>query len=333
MNTRIIKFNVLIALSAALIFIPFLGGVHLFDWDEVNFAESAREMIVTRNFLDVQINFHPFWEKPPMFIWFQVLSMKMFGINEFAARLPNAICGIFTLLILFNAGRKLVNENFGLLWVMMYLCSVLPNLYFKSGIIDPWFNLFIFIAIYFFSLFSSPGAALNKKILFAASAFFIGLAILTKGPVALLIFFLTLSIYYIITKFKSFPSFTELVIFFIVLIITGGFWFIIEIINGRIDVVKDFIEYQVRLFSTGDAGHGGFLLYHFIVLFIGVFPASVFALPVFRKKFCPENNDLLHFRFNMLILFWVVLILFTIVKTKIVHYSSLFIFLLLFLVH
>ena len=35
----------LIALFAALLFIPFLGRVHLFDWDEINFAECSREMI------------------------------------------------------------------------------------------------------------------------------------------------------------------------------------------------------------------------------------------------------------------------------------------------
>jgi len=57
-----IKINWLIAAAAALLFVPFLGGVHLFDWDEINFAEAAREMIVTGDYLTVQINFQPFWE-------------------------------------------------------------------------------------------------------------------------------------------------------------------------------------------------------------------------------------------------------------------------------
>lgn len=45
---------------AALLFIPFLGAIHLFDWDEINFAECAREMIVSHNYSRVQINFQPF---------------------------------------------------------------------------------------------------------------------------------------------------------------------------------------------------------------------------------------------------------------------------------
>src|SRR6266542_5297254 len=141
--------QLLIVIVASLLFIPFLGHVHLFDWDEINFAEAAREMIVTKNYLSVQIDYLPFWEKPPLFIWMQVLSMKVFGINEFAARFPNAVCGIVTLLVLFNIGRKLVSNNFGLVWGLVYTCSILPFFYFKSGIIDPWFNLFIFLGVYY----------------------------------------------------------------------------------------------------------------------------------------------------------------------------------------
>jgi hypothetical protein len=84
----------------------------------------------------------------------------------------------------------------------------------------------------------------------------------------------------------------------------------------------DFINYQIRLFTTQDAGHGGFLLYHFVVLLLGVFPASVFALPLLLKHI-PANTLQVLFQRWMIILFWTVLILFTIVKTKIVHYSSL----------
>ena len=325
------KINYSIALLAALIFIPLLGAVNLFDWDEINFAESAREMIVSGDYLNVQINFQPFWEKPPLFIWMQVFSMKIFGINEFAARFPNAVCGIVTLLILFNTGRRFAGKKFGIFWVFAYGCSLLPNLYFKSGIIDPWFNLFIFTGIYFFSEFINSVSERQKYMRLILSAIFIGLAILTKGPVALIIYLLVVFIYYIIKKFKGFPSFGQVLIFVFALSVVGGFWFILQILQGRMDVVREFIVYQVRLFSTKDAGHGGFFLYHFVVLLIGVFPASILALPAFKRKYFDGNNQQERFRLIMLILFWTVLILFTIVKTKIVHYSSLCYFPLTFL--
>ena len=73
----------IITVLAALFFLPFLGHVHLFDWDEINFAECAREMLITGDYLRPQINYAPFWEKPPLFIWFQAISMHFFGVNEY----------------------------------------------------------------------------------------------------------------------------------------------------------------------------------------------------------------------------------------------------------
>ncbi|HYW96098.1 MAG TPA: glycosyltransferase family 39 protein [Bacteroidales bacterium] len=307
-------------LAGLVLFIPFLGGVHLFDWDEINFAESAREMLATGDYLTVKINFLPFWEKPPLFIWMQVVSMKLFGINAFAARFPNAICGVFSLMALFYAGRKIFNETFGLLWMLVYAGSILPFFYFKSGIIDPWFNLFIFLGITRFSYYFIYEQKRLQNIIL--SAFFIGLAILTKGPVALLILILVFGVFLIYQRFRISTSFRDVAVFILVLAFTGGFWFILQIMNGNYQIIKDFIIYQVRLFSTHDAGHRGFLLYHFVVLFAGVFPASILALPVIFKK--PGRYDEQNlFGLWMKMLFWTVLILFTIVQTKIVHYSSL----------
>ena len=329
---------------AALFFIPFIGRLHLFDWDEINFAESAREMIVSKNYLTVQIDFRPFWEKPPLFIWMQVLAMKVFGINEFAARLPNALCGISTLLVIYGIGRKLYHHRFGLWWVLIYASSILPQFYFRSGIIDPWFNLFIFISTWFFvrftdvSLLNSRG---HRNLFAALSGFFIGLAVLTKGPVALLVFGLVAVVFYLPGAWQRFrrktsvPAFPGLnaggfLLFCLAALLTGGFWFILQVIQGHSDMVLKFIIYQVRLFTIPDAGHGGHWSYHFWILLIGVFPASLFALKSFRLNSEDTDSRRLFHR-AMLILFWVVLILFSIVKTKIVHYSSLCYFPLTFL--
>jgi len=316
------KFNnyILISLLGLILYVPFLGSVHLFDWDEINFAESAREMLVTSNFLDVQINYEIFWEKPPLFIWLQALSMRIFGVNEFAARLPNALVGIATLLVLFGIGKKLFNEKFGWIWLSSYALSVLSFLYFKSGIIDPLFNLFIFLGIYQFILFSQEDG--SKWYRTGFSAFFIGLGILTKGPVALLLFLLTAFIYMIFRKkYKKFLDFKIIIWYITILSIVGGFWFILQYINGNAHILQDFIIYQIRLFQTKDAGHGGFLFYHFVIVLIGLFPISIWALSG-MKTVVDESVARQNFHFWMKILLWVVLILFTIVKTKIVHYSS-----------
>ena len=318
MKTSAFRYSILIVLGAIILFVPFLGAVHLFDWDEINFAECAREMLVTHDYFSVKINFQPFWEKPPIFIWMQALSMATFGINEFAARLPNAVCGIITLVLVFNIGRKLYDERFGLVWMLAFAASFLPHFYFKSGIIDPWFNLFIFSGIYYFILYSN-----NRSLqLLLLSALFIGLGVLTKGPVAVLVFGLCFGVYWILTRFKQVMPIKQMLLYAFAVAAVGGLWFLMLFLTGHTEIIQEFFLYQVRLFNTQDAGHGGPFYYHWLVLLIGCFPMSVFALRGFKSS-SSDTPYQKHFKRWMMILFWVVLILFSIVKTKIVHYSSL----------
>ena len=317
---RLVSYFVIIA-AASVLFFHSLGKAHLFDWDEINFAESAREMIATDNYMQVQINYEPFWEKPPLFFWMQVASMKVFGVNEFAARLPNAVCGVLTLLVLFSIGRRLHNEQFAFWWVLIYAGTFLPHMYFKSGIIDPWFNLFIFLGIYFLGNFLSAKEE-RKKVLkpLLLSAFFTGLGILTKGPVALLVVLLTYALFLFFNRGKGLAALKHYLLWGLGVLAVTLLWFGLEIAQHGWWFVNEFITYQVRLAKTKDAGHGGFLLYHFVVVLIGCFPAS---LLIFRyKNQIHENTGQQIFRKLMIASLIVILVVFTIVKTKIVHYSS-----------
>ncbi len=314
-----IKFNqkyypYFIAFLGLCFFFPYLGNVHLFDWDEINFAESAREMLLTGNYSQVQIDFKPFWEKPPLFFWMQLGAMKLFGINEFAARFPNACVGVITLLVLFFIGKKLKDANFGLIWSLSYLGAFTPHLYFKSGIIDPTFNLCIFLGVYFvFKAKIEPKHTLFYSLL---SGVAIGLSILTKGPVGGLIWGLVVFVYWgFFLKFKSFFNWKQVIVFGVTCLLITSIWFANELINNGLWFFKKFITYQVRLFSTPDAGHGQPFYYHFLVVLIGCFPMSIFAIKSLFKK--DET-----FGDWMKTTFWVVMILFSIVTTKIVHYSS-----------
>ncbi len=310
--------SILFLTLLSLFFFLGLGNTHLFDWDEINFAESAREMIASENFLRVQINFQPFWEKPPFFFWLQVGEMKLFGINEFAARFPNALFGFIYLISFYLIGKKHFSATFGLIWALLFFGTILPHLYFKSGIIDPVFNYFIFMSIYFMMRVIGKEEE-NIGRLAVYSGLFSGLSVITKGPVGFLLLGLTLLVYLILKKFKPFPSIKNILLFFGGLLLIIGAWLSMEVAQNGIDIIIQFIEYQIELFNSPVAGHAQPFYYHFIVVFIGCFPISIFALPFFRRK---SERLVLDFRVWMLSLFWVVLILFSLSTTKIIHYSS-----------
>ncbi len=306
----------LIALLGAIAFIPFLGSVHLFDWDEINFAESAREMLVTGDYFRVRVGFLPFWEKPPFFFWLQAGFMKIFGVNEFAARLPNALFGIITLVTLYVIGKKEKGVRFGLIWALLFFGSMLPHLYFKSGIIDPVFNFFIFTAIYF--LMKALNNTEYKLRNSAISGALIGFAIITKGPVGFLLLLLTFIIILILERFKNLPRLKDIAVFALTTFLVSFMWYGAEVIANGPWFLVEFLKYQIDLFTRPVAGHEQPFYYHFVVVFLGCFPMSVLALGSFNISTIAANP----LAKWMMVLFWVVMVLFTIVTTKIVHYSS-----------
>jgi 4-amino-4-deoxy-L-arabinose transferase-like glycosyltransferase len=318
----------LIAFLAALLFIPFLGRVHLFDWDEINFAEASREMIKMDDYTRVYIDFKPFWEKPPMFFWMQSTAMKLFGVTEFAARFPNALCGVITLIVVFLCGSRIYDRKFGVLWALAYGGSLFPNMYFKSGIIDPFFNLFTFLSLYNFILyhwkrnnFDKEGLKKSQLYYVVWSGIWMGMAVLMKGQVALMVFLLTLGVYLLYNRFKFyFTGWHALLFLFVTLAVTFT-WYGYETIKRGPWFINEFLKYQWRLFTTHDADQAGFFGYHYIVLLIGCFPASILAIPSFFKAKYDGRYDR-DFKKWMILLFWVVTILFTIVQSRIIHYSS-----------
>lgn len=322
--TRAGIIHLLITLVGILLFVPFIGSFYLFDWDEINFAEAAREMIKSGNYATVQIGFENFWEKPPLFIWMQTLCMKIFGVNEFAARLPNAIFGVISLNYIYYLGRKIHGHFKGIFWVIVYVCTMLPFIYYKTGIIDPVFNFFITVSIvHWYFAETAVYRELNPRIHYMLSGLFIGLAILTKGPVALLILGLIVLIRLVQTGGSSWPGWGSLFLFFVVAAGVGTSWYFYLYLNAGPQIIEQFIAYQATLFKGQIAWHNQPFYYHLLVLLFLCFPASVLAIPGLFRRAGALSRDTEVFDQYMKLLFWVVLIIFSIAKTKIVHYSSL----------
>jgi len=291
-----------------------LGKVPLFDWDEVNFAECTREMRLTGEYIVPQIGFLPFWEKPPLFFWVQSLTMSLAGENAWGARLPNVLVGAITLLLLFMWGRRWHSPAFGFFWMFFYGTSLLPAFYARSGLIDPLFNLFMLLA-------TLQGARyLEDRSIWAALGMgaWAGLATLTKGPVGLLLPALAVGTLSLLTR-KPWALFKLAAVAALPYGALVGGWVFLLWQKGSSKLLAGFWAYQWRLFSTPDAGHAGPVYYHLLVLLLGMFPASVWALGgvTLQGKTLPVPARAL-----LLLTAWTVIV-FSVVRTKILHYSSL----------
>jgi 4-amino-4-deoxy-L-arabinose transferase-like glycosyltransferase len=86
--------------------------------------------------------------------------------------------------------------------------------------------------------------------------------------------------------------------------------------------VSAFVARQIELLRTGVAGHTGPWYFHLVVLALGCFPASVFAVSALGRR-TVDSATLRDFRLWMILLLIIVVVIFSLVQTKIVHYSSL----------
>ncbi len=266
------------------------------------------------------VAFSDFTEKPPLFIWFQVLSMKLFGINAMAARLPNAIIGAFTLSSIYTIGCKYKGHFFGIMWVLAYACMP-AFLYFKSGLIDPTFNLFILLAAVQLQRieFGTQNFS-NTRIHAFLFGVFAALAVLSKGPVALLILGIIWVSRILFSLSSAWQLTKQMVLAAFSFVLVCSIWIIPLIANHGTAFFEQFYAYHLELASGFIDWHKQPWYYHLVVLLIICFPASIFCWPAMFKRY---SINVASYENTIKTLFVVVLVIFSIVNTKIIHYSSL----------
>src|SRR5437660_7403198 len=114
---------VLLAVIAAGLFLPNLGGPSLWDIDEGNNAEAAREMLDSGNWVVPTFNFQLRVDKPALLYWLQIGAYRAFGINEFAARFPSAVAALVTVLLAYELARRMFGAATGLIAAIILVCT------------------------------------------------------------------------------------------------------------------------------------------------------------------------------------------------------------------
>ena len=158
--------------------------VPLADTTEPRYAEIARLMLTTNDWItpwfepDV-----PFWGKPPLSFWAQAIAFKLFGINEFAGRLPALLAFLATAWMLWRLALSVINTQVALASLVVYSGMLLTFLAAGTVMTDPFLVLGTTWAMVAFYL------APKEKCWFWRYGLFIGLGIglLAKGPLALVI--------------------------------------------------------------------------------------------------------------------------------------------------
>jgi len=177
---------VLVLVLGAAILLPGLGLTDLWNPDEPRYTEVAREMMLggtPSDFLVPRLNGEVYAHKPPLLFWAICLSAGLLGtLDEVAARLPVALCGVLTLLVVFDMACRMFSRRAA--WVAVAVLASCPNilLHARTARMDIPLVLFVTLAMNFWMRGFLQGRRAYGWLFFASC----GLATLTKGPVGLL---------------------------------------------------------------------------------------------------------------------------------------------------
>jgi hypothetical protein len=134
----------------ALVYLGTTTNRGVIDYDEGYYSQPARHMIESGDWVTPYANGVRFLEKPPFLYWVTALSFKIFGINEFALRLPTALAVIALVWVVMLIARRASNERTALIAGLSTAFSAGTYLFTRETLHDVWMVLFVAIAAYAF---------------------------------------------------------------------------------------------------------------------------------------------------------------------------------------
>lgn len=257
----------LLSLASAVFFFH-LGSYGLWEPDEARYAEIAREMLATRNFIVPHLNYVAYVEKPPLLYWLGATWMALFGVNEFAARLTPALAALAGVMMTWLFVWRTIGCGRALLAGAILTTSTLYALMAQVLTTDMLLAAAVTVAMFALYLHWSEG---GRWCWLGYAAIAMGL--LAKGPVGAAIPILTLAIFLwwqgelpgAIGRFHALAGGA------MVLLIAAP-WFIAIAIREPGFVDFYFIGEHLRRFFESSYSHGEPFYYYLPVLAAGIMP-------------------------------------------------------------
>lgn len=141
---------VLIALFWCTIYAPGLFSPPLLDDADARHAEAAKEMLERHDFVTMYVDGVRYLDKAPLPYWLNAASHAVFGINEFAVRLPMSLAALALFLSIFFLGRDLANKKAGLFAALILATAVGPYIYTRFFIPDIMVCLWLTLTVHLF---------------------------------------------------------------------------------------------------------------------------------------------------------------------------------------
>ncbi len=259
-----------------------LGGAPLFDVDEGAFSEATREMFTRHDFFFTYLNGAPRFDKPILIYWLQAACVALFGVGEFAFRLPSVIAAaLWCQAVAVFAAPRIGSKS------ALFACGIAATSFGvfvigRAATADALLNLLIALALFDawrvierLSAHETLGAAMAKGALRRAYLW-IALGILTKGPVAILVPVATVFLYALVgrgfTARDALRMFLDPIGWAIVIVVAAPWYAYALVTHGRDFIDGFFLKHNVERFTGTLQGHKGTPFYYVVMVPLLLWP-------------------------------------------------------------
>ncbi|WP_298703097.1 glycosyltransferase family 39 protein [uncultured Veillonella sp.] len=277
----------LVILTLVSICLFFLGNDALFITDPVesNYVLTAKEMVAAHNYMSPQIYGNYWYDKPIFFYWELIGAFKLWGISEWSARFFTALTGLLGLYLTYGFTTYLYNRKTALVSSLVLGTSFEYWLISKAVITD--MTLFVFFSASLICFYL--GYKTDYKWYWGAYGF-AALAVLTKGPIGLLLPGLIAIIFLLMKRdvkaFKHMKLFSGFLFFFVI----GLPWYLYMYAVHGMDFVMVFLGVHNVLRATVSEHPNVDVWYYYTGIFCIGFVPWVFTLPIALRNYWKEHN-------------------------------------------
>ena len=318
-----------------------LGVMGVMDKTEALFVEVAHQVYLTDDWITPRWNWQTFFDYPIWGYWMVALSFKLFGVSEWAARLPVALTAIALVALSFYALRYFglngqdeqleTRQKWIRAWIGTGIVALNPGWvgWGRTSVTDMFLSSAIAMAMLSFFLgYAQPDKPKVQQRWYLVAPVFAAIAVLAKGPVGLLLPALAISIFliYVGQFWQVLREIKLITMIGIFLLITVPWYGLAAQVNGAEFIGTFFGFSNFQRFTSVLYRHAGPWYFYLPYCFILLFPWSLFLpltiarLQFWRKKVwasTPRNRQLGLFCF---VWFMVILVFFSAAATKLPGY-------------
>ena len=291
-------------------------AVPLFDLDEGAFTAATREMFERGDFLMTYLDGAPRYDKPILIYWLQAASVSVFGWSEFALRLPSMLAASAWMLVVYRFVLEVCGSKDKALFAAGSLAlSPVPGLIGHAATADALLNLLLALTLLdLWRWFESPS---RKRLLLVY--LWIGLGLLTKGPVAVALPVMVVLPFTLITRrWKDTLKAAFYLPGWLVMLAVFMPWAVALTLKDGGDFFRHFLlDHNVGRYSETMESHGGKLWYYLAALPLIVLPFAAWLPAVFKQAWHWKTEPRTLY---LLLWFGVVFVLFSTSKTQLPHY-------------